>query len=245
MRKLGRASGLWLLLIALSSLGLSAYPVLAVGKEDSLEGNRPVAYSEAQTKPELAVFGEFGSDDFSDDPTAEELRDELGNFGYDSEDLPLDLRITDYDSAASVGKLIIKVHKSSTKDKLEYLEVFTQNSEDGEDLTPMNLFAGENKALVSTAGTYGRKTYSTPSGIFRIDLMERMHYSSKYGNAPMPWSVFFNGGIAIHGATPDEFKHLGRKASHGCVRVHPQNAKLIYAAIQASASGAIIMVLDS
>jgi lipoprotein-anchoring transpeptidase ErfK/SrfK len=53
-----------------------------------------------------------------------------------------------------------------------------------------------------------------------------MHYSSKYENAPMPHSVFFRGGYAIHG-TP-YIKRLGRRASHGCVRLHPANAARLY-----------------
>ncbi|MFW8645013.1 L,D-transpeptidase [Rhizobium beringeri] len=44
----------------------------------------------------------------------------------------------------------------------------------------------------------------------------------KYDNAPMPFAVFFNGGYAVH-ATFD-LKRLGRPASHGCVRLHPDNA---------------------
>lgn len=38
----------------------------------------------------------------------------------------------------------------------------------------------------------------------------------------MPYAVFFNGGYAVH-ATYD-LKRLGRPASHGCIRLHPENA---------------------
>jgi lipoprotein-anchoring transpeptidase ErfK/SrfK len=53
-----------------------------------------------------------------------------------------------------------------------------------------------------------------------------MWYSSKYENSPMPWSIFFYGGYAIHGT--EDVKHLGQMASHGCVRLDPDNAKLLY-----------------
>ena len=53
-----------------------------------------------------------------------------------------------------------------------------------------------------------------------------MHYSSKYDNAPMPNSIFFHGGYAIH-ATYD-IKRLGRPASHGCIRLSPQNARWLF-----------------
>lgn len=75
---------------------------------------------------------------------------------------------------------------------------------------------------VSTA----RKGYNTPIGEYQPYLLKTMHYSSKYDNAPMPNSIFFHGGYAIH-ATYD-LKRLGRPASHGCIRLHPQNAKWLF-----------------
>jgi lipoprotein-anchoring transpeptidase ErfK/SrfK len=43
------------------------------------------------------------------------------------------------------------------------------------------------------------------------------------GLGNMPYAVFYNGGFAIHGTTPGSFRNLGKKASHGCVRMHPDN----------------------
>jgi lipoprotein-anchoring transpeptidase ErfK/SrfK len=42
----------------------------------------------------------------------------------------------------------------------------------------------------------------------------------------MPYAVFIRGGYAIHGTTPGNFSKLGTRASHGCIRLHPDNAKL-------------------
>ena len=67
---------------------------------------------------------------------------------------------------------------------------------------------------------------NTPTGSYRPYLVKRMHYSSKYENSPMPHSVFFRGGYAIHGT--QYVKRLGRRASHGCVRLHPANAARLY-----------------
>ena len=75
---------------------------------------------------------------------------------------------------------------------------------------------------VSTA----RKGYVTPRGVFRPQALRRMHYSRKYDNAPMPFSVFFRGGYAIHAT--HEVKRLGRPASHGCVRLARQNAATLF-----------------
>jgi len=75
---------------------------------------------------------------------------------------------------------------------------------------------------VSTA----RRGYRTPVGVYRPYYLKRMHYSSKYDWAPMPYSIFFLGGYAIHGTT--EIRNLRRPVSHGCVRLHPDHAKTLY-----------------
>ncbi len=75
---------------------------------------------------------------------------------------------------------------------------------------------------VSTA----RQGKVTPRGLFYVQSMKRMHYSTLYNNAPMPWSLFFSGNYAIHGT--DQVERLGRPASAGCIRLHPENAKTLY-----------------
>lgn len=79
---------------------------------------------------------------------------------------------------------------------------------------------------VSTA----RKGYYTPSGSWQPYSLQPMHYSKKYDNAPMPHSIFFTGGYAIH-ATPHT-GNLGRPASHGCVRLSPHNASYLYSIVK-------------
>lgn len=79
---------------------------------------------------------------------------------------------------------------------------------------------------VSTA----RPGYHTPRGSWRPFLLKEMHYSRKYDNSPMPHSIFFLGGYAIHATYST--RQLGRPASHGCVRLHPQNAARLYALVQ-------------
>jgi len=68
----------------------------------------------------------------------------------------------------------------------------------------------------------GDRAHATPTGSFKQTSMHEMRYSKKYDNAPMPHSVFFNGGYAVHATYA--VMHLGGPASHGCVRLHPDNA---------------------
>lgn len=79
---------------------------------------------------------------------------------------------------------------------------------------------------VSTA----RNGFVTPSGSFRVGHMARMHYSKLYHNSPMPYSMFFRGNYAIHGTYA--VGHLGRTASHGCIRLAPSHAAALYGLTQ-------------
>ena len=89
----------------------------------------------------------------------------------------------------------------------------------------------------SSSGTYSwpvstaRSGYSTPRGSYAPTLLKRMHYSRKYHMSPMPHSIFFRGGYAIHGTY--ETGRLGRPASHGCIRLAPGNAAVLYRMVQA------------
>ena len=70
----------------------------------------------------------------------------------------------------------------------------------------------------------------TPSGTFRPQHLDRFHRSALYGDAPMPHSIFYSGNFAIHGTT--YVGRLGRPASHGCVRLHPSHAAVLYSLVQ-------------
>ena len=76
----------------------------------------------------------------------------------------------------------------------------------------------------------GRGSYGTPTGSYRLQSLARMHYSSKYYNSPMPHSIFFYHGFAIHGT--HDISRLGGPASHGCVRLHPENAAVLFSLVR-------------
>ncbi len=77
----------------------------------------------------------------------------------------------------------------------------------------------------------GLNGYSTPSGNYTARSMNKIWYSKQWDNAPMPHAVFFTKeGHAIHATY--EVKRLGKPASHGCVRLSPQNAETLYSLVQ-------------
>jgi lipoprotein-anchoring transpeptidase ErfK/SrfK len=95
------------------------------------------------------------------------------------------------------------------------------------DLTTQSMeVSSDGRMIYNWDVSTGRKGYTTPTGNYKPIRMHKMWYSSKYDNSPMPHSIFFYGGYAIHGT--GDIKNLGNIASHGCVRLHPDNAERLY-----------------
>src|SRR5580704_12230939 len=77
----------------------------------------------------------------------------------------------------------------------------------------------------------GAPGYDTPSGEFKPFRMEAEHFSREWDDAPMPHSIFFTQqGHAIHGS--GHVKAIGTPASHGCVRLEPKNAAVLFALVK-------------
>lgn len=81
----------------------------------------------------------------------------------------------------------------------------------------------------------GTKKYTTPNLNVKPTGPVFTKYTSRKwpgGNykdlGNMPYAVFIKGGYAIHGTTPGNFSKLGTVASHGCIRLHPDNARVFY-----------------
>jgi lipoprotein-anchoring transpeptidase ErfK/SrfK len=81
-----------------------------------------------------------------------------------------------------------------------------------------------------------------PSGTFRPQRLEKMWHSRTYDWSPMPHSIFFHPGFAIHGT--GYVSRLGRPASHGCVRLHPANAATLFALVKERKNRTTISITD-
>ena len=106
--------------------------------------------------------------------------------------------------AASAASLVAKVDLSS------------------QTMTVMHRGVVKYQWKVSTA----RRGKVTPTGSWSAKWLARNHRSSRYNNAPMPYSIFYSGNYAVHGTT--QVSRLGAPASAGCVRLHPANAKILF-----------------
>ncbi len=76
----------------------------------------------------------------------------------------------------------------------------------------------------------GRAGFGTPAGTFHPQRMAARWFSTVYYNAPMPHAIFFYGGFAIHGSY--DIARLGGPASHGCIRLHPNDAAILFNLVQ-------------
>jgi hypothetical protein len=89
----------------------------------------------------------------------------------------------------------------------------------------------------------GLPRYATPSGAFTPFRMEKDHFSREWDDAPMPHSIFFTkAGHAIHGT--EHLRAIGRPASHGCVRLEPENARELFDLVKRMGMANTRVVLD-
>jgi lipoprotein-anchoring transpeptidase ErfK/SrfK len=92
---------------------------------------------------------------------------------------------------------------------------------------------------VSTA----RRGFRTPRGVFRAVRLERVWYSTRYDGSPMPYSIFFHIGYAIHGTL--EARKLGRPVSHGCIRISVANAQRLFELVRSKGLRNTIIIVRS
>jgi hypothetical protein len=93
---------------------------------------------------------------------------------------------------------------------------------------------------------HGKKENSfTPQGFYELDSNRMwVRYHSGQWNQPMPYAMFFNWeqngyqtGLAIHGAAGEDTALLGQRASAGCIRLAPENARLLFNLIKTQYKG--------
>lgn len=87
----------------------------------------------------------------------------------------------------------------------------------------------DGKELYRWPVSTGRRGHATPTGTFHPQRLERHWYSHQYEMTPMPWAMFFFRGYAVHGTM--EAYNLGHPASHGCVRLRPDHAEVLFSIV--------------
>lgn len=88
----------------------------------------------------------------------------------------------------------------------------------------------------------GRSGFATPRGSYGPQRMHQTYFSRKYYNSPMPYSIFFRGGYAIHGT--NAVNRLGGPASHGCVRLSVGNARALFHLVKKNGPGRTRIIIS-
>lgn len=89
-------------------------------------------------------------------------------------------------------------------------------------------YTEDGRVIASGDISSGSAQYPTPTGSFRVQSKDKNKRSSKYynyygDNTPMPYSLQFHGPYFVHeGWLP------GFPDSHGCVRLHYEDARFLY-----------------
>lgn len=77
----------------------------------------------------------------------------------------------------------------------------------------------------------GKRGWETPPGVYRPLRAYKSYYEKKW-RMSLPWLVMISSdGIGIHGTSATG--RLGSVASHGCIRLHPSNARTFYQLVTA------------
>ncbi len=150
----------------------------------------------------------------------------------DAEKATIKENIQMVDSFLSYRKDTVEKNTCREKDCLLFVEI-----DKSKQLMYLYLL-GELKDTFKVSTGLARK-YETPAMSLRPDGPILTKYTSRKfpggnykGLGNMPYAVFLKGGYAIHGTTTGSFAKLGTKASHGCVRLHPDNAKVFNALVK-------------
>lgn len=197
-----RALGLALLLAASASVAQATELPLHQSQDDAV----------------LAEIAESADESAADLMSPEELFEERSldldfDFGFDRE-------FRTKDTKARLYILVDKAVKG-TSPTAQTMQVYL----DGQMIYTFLVSTGRETPEIAKSG---RQYVSvTPTGRFRIDSRYK-NYVSKTWQAPMPYAQFFNGGIAIHATVRSHYAALGSRDSGGCVRLHNDNAKIMW-----------------
>lgn len=167
-------------------------------------------------------------------------------------------------SPMEVTRVTQRLRDNLTPEMLDHFELFLYVSKASNGPWAQHMYvyqkagAGDLKLLYNWPVSTGREKVEynasgarlpsfTPQGYYQLDP-DRFHarYRSVQWDQPMPFAMFFNWvdhgyqtGLAIHGASGEDVGLLGMRASAGCVRLAPENAKTLFNMIRAQYAGLV------
>jgi len=160
-------------------------------------------------------------------------------------------------SAAELSRVAVHFRQSLTKEMLDNFELFLfvskadrgsaaqrmyvfQKQTSGDLVMLYNWPVSTGRELVEMAPNGTLQPSYTPAGYYELDPKRMfVHHVSGQWRQPMPFAMFFNWekngyqtGLAIHGADGADVGLLGTRSSAGCVRIAPENARILFSLIK-------------
>lgn len=86
-------------------------------------------------------------------------------------------------------------------------------------------FVGGLPKFIYICSTRAKNCGKERFGWYMFDYKVRRHWSKLY-HVWMPHALHFDGDVFVHATK--KIRQLGRRASHGCIRLHPRDAKEFY-----------------
>jgi len=143
-------------------------------------------------------------------------------------------------------KLFLYVSKADHGVLAQHMFVFDRHAHDALHLLyDWPVSTGRERMEKNPSGL--RLSTYTPGGYYQLDRKRFYeHYRSHQWGEPMPHAMFFNWvdrgrktGLAIHAANGQDVARLGTRASAGCVRLSPKNARILFDLIRTRYSGTV------
>jgi lipoprotein-anchoring transpeptidase ErfK/SrfK len=104
----------------------------------------------------------------------------------------------------------------------------------------MHVFVDGKKRYTWRVST-GKRGWETPPGAYRPIRTYESYFEKKW-NMSLPWLVLIShDGIGIHGTGATG--RLGSVASHGCIRLHPSNARKFYTLVTSNRMSTSVQVV--
>jgi hypothetical protein len=141
-------------------------------------------------------------------------------------------------------ELFLFVSKADRGSAAQRMYVF-QKQASGDLVMLYNWPVSTGRELVEMAPNGTLQPSYTPAGYYELDPKRMyVHHFSGQWRQPMPFAMFFNWekngyqtGLAIHGADGNDVGLLGTRSSAGCVRIAPENARILFSLIKNNYKG--------
>lgn len=124
--------------------------------------------------------------------------------------------------------IIVYLDYSPDQGRLQHLVAYQNGS-----IKQKSLVSGAIGNVDPPDGTCPKEYIHNHPGLYKM-IEKKKSYTSKAYKCPMPYSIFFYPGNAIHSCQKKDIGRLGGPASHGCIRNNPNDQPKLFSFVDAN-----------